>query len=93
MVKRGKLGCRIQHQGQVVDIPAITVTAVDAVGAGDSFDAGFLAAWLRGLDLAACARAGNITGALSTQSTGGTEAFRDPQTREAFLRQHGYPTV
>jgi sugar/nucleoside kinase (ribokinase family) len=67
------------------------VEPVDTIGAGDSFDAGFLCAYLQGLPLEACARAGNITGALSTLSTGGTEAFRDVPLREAFLEKHAFP--
>ncbi len=90
-VKRGSQGCRIQHKGQVFDVPGIAVDPVDTVGAGDSFDAGFLYAFLRGMPIIACGRAGNITGALSTLSPGGTEAFRDAVMRELFLQKHGFP--
>ena len=91
VVKRGRQGCRIQHKEQVFDVPGVPVDPVDTIGAGDSFDAGFLCAFLRGLPLAVCARAGNITGALSTLSTGGTEAFRDVLLRDSFLEKHGFP--
>ena len=91
VVKRGRHGCRVKDHQQMFDVPGVTVVPTDTIGAGDSFDAGFLCAWLNGLDLATCARAGNITGALSTQSTGGTEAFRDASLRESFLREHRYP--
>ena len=91
VVKRGRHGCRVKHHGQIFDVAGVTVAPIDTIGAGDSFDAGFLNAWLNGFDLATSARAGNITGALSTQSTGGTEAFRDALLRESFLREHGYP--
>ena len=92
VVKRGRQGCRVKHHEEVFDVAGLSVDPVDTIGAGDSFDAGFLFAWLSGLPLAACAQAGNITGALSTQSTGGTEAFRHASMRESFLRQHGYPS-
>ncbi len=91
VVKRGKQGCRVKHHGEVFDIAGMTVAPVDTIGAGDSFNAGFLCAWLNGLDLPTCARAGNITGALSTQAVGGTEAFRDQALRESFLREHAFP--
>lgn len=91
VVKRGRNGCRIRHRGETFDTPGLSVTPVDTIGAGDSFDAGFLTAWLQGHDLRTCARAGNITGALSTQGTGGTEAFRDVRVREAFLETHDFP--
>jgi sugar/nucleoside kinase (ribokinase family) len=91
VVKRGRQGCRVKHLDQIFDVPGVSVVPVDTIGAGDSFDAGFLCAYLQGVDLETCARAGNITGALSTLATGGTEAFRDASLREPFLRKHSYP--
>jgi sugar/nucleoside kinase (ribokinase family) len=90
VVKRGRRGARIHIAGRSEDIPAVSVVPVDTVGAGDSFDAGFLHSYLLSKDLVTCARVGNITGALSTQGQGGTEAFRNEVTREAFLRRHGF---
>ena len=93
IVKRGRYGCRLIQQGDVTDYRGVTVTPVDTIGAGDSFDAGFLRAYLQGESMGACARAGNISGALSTLSNGGTEAFGNASLREAFLREHGYPGI
>ena len=90
-VKCGSRGAVIQHGSKRMSIPQVHVTPVDTIGAGDSFNAGFLSAWLRGADPEACGRAGNITGALSTLRPGGTEAFRDRALREEFLRQHALP--
>ena len=53
-----------------VEDPA--VDARDTTGAGDSFNAGFLYAWLDRRPLRACLQAGNICGALSTRGIGGT---------------------
>jgi sugar/nucleoside kinase (ribokinase family) len=89
--KCGSRGALVQIGDQLSRIPPITVNPVDTIGAGDSFDAGFLYAYLHGLDPMACAAAGNITGALSTLRTGGVEAFRDSQLREQFLREHNFP--
>jgi fructose-1-phosphate kinase PfkB-like protein len=50
---------------------------VDLIGAGDSFNAGFLACYVRGLPAETCASVGNVTGAVSTLKAGGIEAFRD----------------
>jgi sugar/nucleoside kinase (ribokinase family) len=58
---------------------------VDTIGAGDSFDAGFLHQFVRGANIDDCLRYGNLTGALSTTRSGGTEAFREADYREAFL--------
>jgi sugar/nucleoside kinase (ribokinase family) len=66
----------------------MTVEIVDPVGAGDSFDAGFLHMFLRGGDLQSCLNAGNVTAALSTTRAGGTEAFRDAEYRDRFLQNH-----
>ncbi len=46
---------------------------MDTIGAGDSFDAGFLAGWLRGLPLADCAALANACGRASTQARGGIQ--------------------
>ncbi len=57
--------------------PARSVKALDPVGAGDSFDAGFIHAYVHGADSAECLAQGNAAGAFSTTRPGGTEAFRD----------------
>ncbi len=89
VVKLGPDGAMAQRGKQRVVSPAVRVTAVDPVGAGDSFDAGFLHQFLEGADLATCLAAGNLAGALSTTAPGGTEAFRDSTHRERFFREHG----
>jgi sugar/nucleoside kinase (ribokinase family) len=92
-VKCGGKGALVQMGKERLRVPPVPVTPVDTIGAGDSFNAGFLAAWLSGADLQTCAQAGNATGALSTQKPGGTEAFRDAEYREAFLRDKGFPAL
>lgn len=87
VVKRGSRGALVYEHGVITEVAPLAVTIVDTIGAGDSFNAGFLAAYLQGKPYAQCAAAGNITGALSTQRTGGTEAFRDSQFRDEFIRQ------
>lgn len=89
--KCGPAGALLQTGGQLTHIPPIKVTPIDTIGAGDSFDAGFLYGYVRGANPLDCAAAGNITGALSTLRPGGTEAFRDAAFRESFLRQHNFP--
>lgn len=90
VVKRGRHGARVYEQGRIADVAPLSVVPVDTIGAGDSFDAGFLHAYLLSKDTVTCARAGNITGALSTQASGGTEAFRDQKLRDAFLSEHQF---
>jgi sugar/nucleoside kinase (ribokinase family) len=88
VAKLGSQGALAQRGGERFTSPALAVPAVDAVGAGDSFDAGFLHEYLRGSDLATCLAGGNRAGALSVTRPGGTEAFRDQEFRERFLREH-----
>jgi sugar/nucleoside kinase (ribokinase family) len=90
-VKCGPRGALVASEGRITAVPGVPVTPVDSIGAGDSFDAGYLFAQSQGLAPEACARAGNITGALSTLRPGGVEAFRDAALRDAFLQQHGFP--
>lgn len=90
-VKRGRFGSVVKTPDCLISAPPVAVNPVDTVGAGDSFNAGFLFAWLLGLTPQECARAGNITGALSTLRPGGTEAFRDSALVSAFLSEHNFP--
>lgn len=88
VVKLGAEGA-LAHRGEREWFsPARKVEVVDPVGAGDSFDAGFLHEYLRGSEIEACLASGNLTGALSVTRAGGTEAFRDVEYRERFLREH-----
>jgi sugar/nucleoside kinase (ribokinase family) len=61
---------------------------VDPVGAGDTFDAGFVHQFIRGAKIEDCLKFANCAGALSVTRAGGTEAFRDAAHREAFLSKH-----
>ncbi len=88
VVKMGEKGAVAQRGQERIASPALQVDFVDPVGAGDSFDAGFLSQYVRGADLSACLHWGNMAGAFSTTRPGGTEAFRDRETLQSFLRQH-----
>jgi sugar/nucleoside kinase (ribokinase family) len=89
VVKLGREGALAQRGTERFASPALRVEAVDAVGAGDSFDAGFLHKYLQGADLAACLTAGNLAGAFSTTRPGGIEAIRDTKCREQFFKEYG----
>lgn len=86
VVKLGRKGSLAQRGKERVTSSPQEVEAVDTVGAGDSFDAGFLHEYVRGSDLPKCLASGNKAGALSTTRPGGTEAFRDRVHREEFFR-------
>jgi sugar/nucleoside kinase (ribokinase family) len=88
VVKMGHEGAMARQGSKRFISPAAKVNCVDPVGAGDSFDAGFLHQHVRGADIPSCLAYGNLSGALSTTKSGGTEAFRDREHREEFLREH-----
>jgi len=84
-VKCGKRGALVQRADRRWSVPSQSVTPLDTIGAGDSFDAGFLTAYLRGDAPEVCAAYGNRIAALSTLRHGGTESFRDPAFMQDFL--------
>jgi sugar/nucleoside kinase (ribokinase family) len=88
VIKRGSHGAMAQSGSEVFVAPALTGAAIDAVGAGDSFDAGFIHQFIRGEKIEECLEFGNISGALSVTRAGGTEAFRDNAHRESFLHKN-----
>ena len=73
--------------GEATTATAFTVDAVDATGAGDSFDAGFLHAYLAGRPLGACVELGNACGALSTRALGGTAGQPTIDAALALIRE------
>jgi sugar/nucleoside kinase (ribokinase family) len=74
VVKRGSRGASLRTAEGSVDAAAPAVDVVDATGAGDSFDAGFLAGWLGGLPPARALELACVCGALSTRALGGIDA-------------------
>ncbi|MEV5893981.1 carbohydrate kinase family protein [Nonomuraea fuscirosea] len=74
VVKRGERGALAFADGELVEAPARPATVVDAVGAGDSFNAGLLAALLRGRPLRQAMTVAVACGTLSTRAAGGTAA-------------------
>lgn len=88
VVKRGASAaiCR-SGQEQFSLIPP-AVKAVDDIGAGDSFGAGFIHQFLTGAKIEDCLAYANAAGAYSTTKEGGTEAFRDNPSLVSFIRQH-----
>lgn len=76
-VKRGVRGAVGAQGSERVEVPAFRVVAVDATGAGDTFDAGFLAAWLRGATLMQALVGGSAAAALGTTAYGGFDGQPD----------------
>jgi sugar/nucleoside kinase (ribokinase family) len=77
-IKLGEGGARARAGAGEATVGALTgVPFVDPVGAGDSFDAGFLAGTLAGRPLAECLRLGVACGSLSTRAAGGVDGQPD----------------
>lgn len=74
VVKTGADGAVAASGDRLVGVPAATTGVVDATGAGDAFDAGFLASRLAGDRLERSLAVANACGALSTRSIGGVDA-------------------
>jgi sugar/nucleoside kinase (ribokinase family) len=85
VTKRGKEGSEAYVGGNVVySSPFSHSDFADAIGAGDSFNAGFISEYVKGGTIEECLRLGNLAGAVNTTAVGGTSAF---QSREAFEKK------
>ncbi len=81
VVKMGSKGSLlVRKDGSRNMLPSfLNRNVVDAIGAGDSFNSGFVSAFVKGLPLEKCQEIGNMTGALNTTAAGGTGAFTTPE--------------
>ena len=77
VVKCGSKGSLlVLKDGNMKLLPAyLNSDVVDAIGAGDSFNSGFISAFVKGLPLEDCQETGNLTGAVNTTAAGGTGAL------------------
>ena len=86
VIKLGAEGATLQAKDQSIHIPSVPVNIVDTVGAGDTFDAGFLYGYLNGWDLEKSLQLAVACGALSTQASGGTTGQPTLEEALAFLK-------
>ncbi|MHA4807989.1 carbohydrate kinase family protein [Flavitalea flava] len=93
VVKLGNQGSLAVHNGKTIHKPAfLNDRVVDAIGAGDSFNAGFIHQFIRDAPLETCQEFGNLIGALSTTEAGGTAAFTNLKTTLKNAKERfGYP--
>lgn len=81
-VKRGAQGALAFADGHIAQAPALPMEVVDTVGAGDTFDAGFIYGFLNGWHVERSLRLACACGSLSTRLPGGTAA--QPSLEEAL---------
>lgn len=78
VIKDGENGGHLWKNGSLTTKPAFLNSEVaDCIGAGDSFDAGFISRYIRGVNAADCLVFANLTGAINTTTSGGTTAFEN----------------
>jgi len=85
-IKLGADGALARQDKETVRVESIPVHVVDTVGAGDSFDAGFMYGYLNHWALEKSLKLACICGALSTQQAGGTDGQPTLGEALAFLR-------
>ncbi len=86
-LKMGERGCYIRSQDARITIPRYQVQAVDALGAGDAFAAGFLTGVVKGWDLEQTGRFANAVGALCVTALGATTGVRSLQETLEFMQK------
>lgn len=89
VVTRGAQGAFVVADGAVFEAPAVPVDAVDTVGAGDSFAAGYLCVLLEGGDAAARLTRGCECGAFCVMSVGDWEGMPDQSDLELLRDTSG----
>ena len=77
VVKLGRRGSLVAVEGKILRAPALQVRVIDATGAGDAFNGGFLHGYLHGWNWMDCLLAGNVCGALATRGPGGSADLPD----------------
>jgi 2-dehydro-3-deoxygluconokinase len=85
ILKRGGEGCAGLVDDRLIAQPVFSVEEVDPIGAGDAFDAGYLAGHLWGLRPEERLRVANAMGALSVATLGDYEGLPDKEELWAFL--------
>jgi ribokinase len=87
VVKAGREGgWSVAADSPVVRAPGLVLDTIDTTGAGDSFDAGYLAAVASGVqDEAVRLRWATVAGSLSTRAAGGTPAQATMPELTAYL--------
>jgi len=89
VLKRGAAGCLVvAADGGRWEVPSWPVEVVDATGAGDAFDAGFLVEWLRGAPPEAAAHLATAVGALTASGLGAVAPLPTRADVERFMAQH-----
>ena len=77
VIKMGENGSYVSTPEAELSVPAYSINAVDATGAGDAYAAGFLAGTIMGWDLKATAELASATGAACVTAIGTTAGIQN----------------
>lgn len=83
----GSRGVLLATPEERLAVPSYPVEAVDATGAGDTFDGAFLSEWITGKDPSSAARFANAAAGLSTTKRGAIAAMPKRAEVEAMLHR------
>lgn len=89
VIKCGSKGSILMRKGQPdrKQDALLNKNVVDCIGAGDSFNSGFITRLAAGDPLDRCQEYGNMTGAVNTTAAGGTTAFTSREDVERIGRE------
>jgi ribokinase len=87
IVTLGSLGCLCCTEEETFLVPAIPVTVVDTVAAGDAFNGGLAAALASGKSLPEAIKWGTVAGALSVTKNGAQSSLCDRDRIEQLMQQ------
>jgi sugar/nucleoside kinase (ribokinase family) len=88
VITQGEKGTLLLGRNVRLRAGVYPTTFVGGTGAGDAFDAGYIAGLLAGEDPAGCLRWGSALGASCVRAIGATESVFDRQQAETFMRDH-----
>ncbi len=91
VITMGEKGSLLVTDGLRLKAGVYPVEFVGGTGAGDAFDAGFIAGMLLGEDPVGCLRWGSALGASCVRAIGATESVFNRAEAEEFIRQHHLP--
>lgn len=84
-LKMGVNGAKVIHNGKTIALkPFINTVFKDAIGAGDSFNAGFIKEFMEEASLSDCLQNANLMGSLNTMNRGGTTSFTSTEAIEQW---------
>jgi ribokinase len=87
VIKAGSDGCYVADGKTAEFVPAFKVKVVDTTGAGDTFMAGFISAYVNGHSLRECAVIGSATAGLKIGGVGWS-TYPTRQSVNQFLQEY-----